>query len=371
MKIVYCIPGVFASGGTERVVINKANYLVNQGYEVIIITTDQNGRAPFFALDKRVIHYDLGINYFLNAKRNPLYKIFYFVWNRILHKCKLRELLLTLKADVVVSMYMNEMSILPEINDGSKKILEFHFSRPFFKINRRSGMMGLMDMIQNKLDIAHISKYEKFIVLTEEDKENWAELTNVHVIYNASSIKGIHSSDEGDVIAVGRLTYQKGFDRLIDVWAKVHTDRKLRIYGDGELREVLNAKIKSMCLEDRISIEMPTRDILSVYSNASLLVMTSLYEGLPMVMIEAQSCGLPVISFDFPCGPKDVINDGIDGYIICNGDVEAMAEKITKLMNDDSIRIEMGKNAKKNSARFDVDYIMSQWCELFNDINVS
>lgn len=373
MKIVYCIPGIFASAGTERVIINKANYLVNHGYDVIIITTDQDKRPSFFSLDQRVVHYDLGINYFKNAKRKFLMKMFHFIRNRIIHKQRLQKLLLTLKADIVISVYMNEMSILPKINDHSRKILEFHFSRPYLKLNRRSGIKGLIDIVQNKLDVAIIKKYDKFIVLTEEDKGNWLELPNVQVISNASSIIGFASlqkSKKGDVIAVGRLTYQKGFDRLIEAWSKVKSDCQLKIYGDGELKEQLNAKIKALHLEERISIENPTRNIQRVYLDAALLVMTSLYEGLPMVMIEAQSCGLPVVSFDFPCGPRDVINNGVDGYIIPDGDVECMAAKITELMNNDSLRLEMGKNAKTNSLRFDEDYIMRQWCELFSDSKI-
>lgn len=368
MKVVYCIPGIYAAGGTERVVINKANYLSSKGYDVIIITTDQNNRGVFFKLDKRVKHFDLKINYYKNSTRSLLIKLYYFFCNRILHRIRLRELLLYLKADVVISIFMNEMSILPYINDGSKKILEFHFSRPFFKINRKPGLIGVIHSIQERLDISIIKKYDKFVVLTEEDKLNWQELSNLSVIPNASSIEGEVAVHDGDVIAVGRLTAQKGFNRLIDVWSRVGVERTLKIYGAGELHEDLEKQIKALHLDKKVFLEEPTSNMQKVYSESSLLVMTSFYEGLPMVMLEAQSFGLPIVSFDFPCGPKDVIDDGKDGYIIRDGDVSAMAEKITELLQNDDMRVSMGINAKNKSVRYKQDKIMQQWCDLFDEI---
>lgn len=370
MRIVYCIPAIYASGGTERVVINKANYLVDAGYEVAIITTDQDGRQPFFDLDKRVKHYDIGINYYKNANRNLINKFYYYIRNRRIHRKRLEDLLQALQADIAVSLYMNEMSLLPYINDGSKKILEFHFSRPFFRINRRGGLKGLVDLLQEKKDISHIRRYDRFVVLTEEDKLNWPELNNVIVIHNASSLEGIHALNnrQEDVIAVGRYTRQKGFERLIDVWEKVATKVNLRIYGDGELKESLKEKIKDKKLDDRIILEPPTKDIKRVYENSALLVMTSLYEGLPMVMIEAQSCGVPIVSFDFPCGPKDIINNGIDGFLVPDGDLDSMALKIEELLRNDDLRATMGRCAKQNSSRFNLALIMNQWCELYSSI---
>lgn len=367
-RVVYCIPSLFAAGGTERVVINKANYLVAAGYDVVIVTTDQDGRVPFFHIDDRIIRYDLGINYYKNSKRTLGKKLFYYVYNRIVHKIRLRKLLKKLCSHVVISLYMNEMSILPYIKDGSKKILEFHFSRPFFTLNKRSGIKGLVEKFQQRLDISHIRKYDRFVVLSEEDKRNWSECDNISVIYNASSVSSERLCDGGDVIAVGRLTKQKGFHRLVDVWAMVPPPFKLRIFGDGELREDLLNEIRRRNLSDRIFIEKPVQDIKTVYENSSILVMTSVFEGLPMVMIEAQSCGLPVVAFDFPCGPLDVINDGEDGFIIPNGDIDLMAKRITTLLCDAELRRAMSFNAKKNSLRFDSDIIMKKWITLFGDI---
>lgn len=368
MKIVYCIPGIYASAGTERVVINKANYLVAKGYEVTIITTDQDERKTFFSLDDRVRHYDLRINYFKSRGQCFLKKFFLLLRNRRQHQKRLETLLLKLQADVVISLFGNEMGFLPYMKDGSKKLLEFHFCRPFKDFTRRRGFMGIVDSLLNRIDISYIKKYDKFVVLTEEDKANWPELSNICVIYNASSISHKPTRHNGDVIAVGRYTAQKGFERLIDVWGKVKTDKLLRIYGDGELKDFLKKKISDLNLANRVFLEAPTSNMLEVYSKASVLVMTSLYEGLPMVMIEAQSCGIPVVSFDFPCGPKDVIDDGVNGFIISNGSIDIMARRIQWLIDNDDERFAMGENAKKSSLRFDKDRIMHQWCELFENL---
>lgn len=192
------------------------------------------------------------------------------------------------------------------------------------------------------------------------------------VIPNAAMLVGNKYSDvtEKRVIAVGRLDYQKGFDRLIKAWKMVQrsgrfNDWKLDIFGQGEWKDMLNSMINDYGIAGTASIYAPTKQIGDEYAKSSMLVMSSNYEGFPMVMIEAMACGLPVVSFDFKCGPKDIIDDGKNGIIVHDGDIEGLANAMMKLMDNLTLRRTMSENAKKVVDTYSEENVMKQWLDLF------
>ena len=168
---------------------------------------------------------------------------------------------------------------------------------------------------------------------------------------------------------MGRISYQKGFDLLFKIWSilnKKHTDCKLWIYGSGELQDALELLISKLHLTKTIKIFSPTKQIGSIYLQGSILLMSSRYEGLPMVLLEAHSYGLPVVSFECKCGPKDVIQDGINGFLIPNNNLELFADKIMLLIENQSMREQMGKAAYQSAQLYTEEKIMSRWIDLFN-----
>lgn len=170
------------------------------------------------------------------------------------------------------------------------------------------------------------------------------------------------------IVAVGRLVEQKGYDRLIAAWNLIALqlpDWKLQIYGEGELYDELLEMVESYKLLDSVEINAPVRDIHLVYQSSAILVMSSRYEGLSMVLIEAMNYGLPVIAFSSPCGPKDIISDGIDGFLVPDGDIHLLAEKILLLAQNKKLRIQMGKSALIKAQVFSFDKIMKEWEKLF------
>ena len=373
MRLVYCIAGTYNSGGMERVLANKANYLVNVGYDISIITTEQRGRKSFFRFDNRIKFYDLGINYEENNNTSFWNKAIHYPSKQLRHKKALSSLLKEIKADVVVSMFCNEAAFLPNIDDGSKKVLEIHFSRYKRLQYARKGLWRLADLIRSHNDLKIAKRYDKFVVLTNEDMSYWGHLTNICVIPNARSFtfdKPASLSGK-DVIAIGRLNFQKGYDRLIKAWhkvvLKVH-DARLSIYGDGDLTYEIQCLINNLNLNKSVSLRKAQSDIKEVYLNASLLVLSSHYEGLPMVLLEAQAAGLPIVSFACKCGPRDVVSDGNSGFLVENGDIEALADRIIKVLNDNELRAKMGAEAYANSLSFDESIIMQKWMDLFNSI---
>lgn len=373
MKIVYTIAATYNSGGMERVLANKANWLVRNGYKISILTTDQKARNSFFELDPEIKVYDLGINYEENNGKSFLNKLIHYPFKQWRHKKALQRLLPELKADVVVSMFCNDASILPKIKDGSRKVLEIHFSR-FKRLQYgRKGIWKLADELRSRNDLRVVSKFDKFVVLTEEDKGYWGELANITVIPNARSFEVEKPAElnEKKVIAVGRYCYQKALDKLVDAWSivcKAVDDWKLHLVGDGEDREQLMTQIEELGLTDKVVLGRAETDMKSVYYNASILALSSRYEGLPMVLLEAQAAGVPVVSFECKCGPKDVLTDGVDGVLVREGDVDGLAKEILRLINDSRLRKQMGTAAYKNSERFSEEKVMMQWVELFEDV---
>lgn len=376
MKIIYCHCNVHNPGGMERVLLNKVTYLVERlGWEVVVITTDQKGREPFYAFPQQVRMIDLGINYTDDNGKNPWSKIAGYLWRKNLHKKRLTEVLMREKADVVVSLFPSESSFLPEINDGSKKILELHFNK-FFRLQyNRSGLLGLIDRWRTREDDRLVRKFDKFVVLSNEDCGYWGDLSNIEVIPNAALISGSDyaTTESKRVIAVGRLDYQKSFDRLIEAWSLVHqtdkySDWHLDIFGQGEWRDMLQQMIDERGLQDRVTLNKPTKDIAKEYASSSMLVMSSHYEGFPMVMIEAMACGLPVVTFDYKCGPRDIIDHEINGLLVKDGDIEGLAKAMISMMRDDAARKRMGENAKKVVETYSEEVVMKQWIELFNTL---
>lgn len=376
MKLIYCICSLQNPGGMERVLLNKVTYLTGRlHWDVTVVTTDQKGRPAFYPFPDAVKMVDLGINYTDDNGKHPLLKIAGYLQRRRRHRKLLTKLLMKERADIVVSLYPSESSFIPDIKDGSKKVLELHFCK-FFRLQYgRSGLLGLIDRWRTRQDEKIVGKFDKFVVLTNEDKGYWGQLPNIEVIPNAAMHIGNKYSDSTAhrIIAVGRLDYQKGFDRLIEAWAliqkhKKYKDWNLDIFGQGEWHDMLQQMIERHGLQDNTHINRPTRDIGTEYAKSSLLVMSSNYEGFPMVMIEAMACGLPVVSFDFKCGPKDIIKDSINGLLVPNGNIDALAQAMMKIMDNDTYRKELSLNARQVVSTYSEDTVMAKWISLFNSL---
>jgi glycosyltransferase involved in cell wall biosynthesis len=357
----------------ERVLANKANYLAEKGYEVVIITTDQKNRMPFFPLSPRIRCYDLDINYAENNDHGFLDKVLHYPSKQRKHKKRLTKILNDLQADITVSMFCNDVSFIWKIKDGSKKVLEIHFSR-FKRLQYgRNGVWKWVDAFRNRTDFWMVGRFDKFVVLTHEDQEYWGDLPNMEIIPNAKNEWGDHVAalENKQVVAVGRYDYQKGFDMLIESWLLVHEhfpEWKLKIIGDGKLRETLKTLINKHHLGAVVELKKSVSNILPEYLEASLLVLSSRYEGLPMVLLEAMSVGLPVVAFECKCGPRDIIAHGTDGLLVPMGNVDGLAVAIMGMLADINLRKKMGQVAKIHSERFSEVAVMRRWMQLFDEL---
>lgn len=375
MKLIYTIAGTYRAAGMEKVLADKSAWLCSHGYEILVVTTEQKGRPSAFVMDPSIRIVDLDIGYEDNNGGSLLSKMVYYPFKQFKHRKRLSSLLYKEKADIVVSMFCNDESFLPKIKDGSKKVLEIHFSRFKRQQYGRKGLWALVDKLRSSLDLKHIALFDRFVVLTDEDKTYWGNLPNITVIKNSIEGKAQKPSllDSKTVVAVGRLSYQKSIDRLLWAWKEVcdvipSHGWNLRIVGDGEERDSLEKLVDTLGIRNTVTFSGVVKDMDSVYDNASILALSSRYEGLPMVLLEAQAHGIPTVSFACKCGPRDVITDGVNGLLVAEGDIKSLSKALCTLIQSPDKLKAMGKAAYEDSVKWSRDTIMRQWDALFHAI---
>lgn len=376
-RIAYCIPSLDHSGGMERVLTTKANYLADYlGYDVNIIITDDKGTKPYFYLSDKVnvIQLDINID---NLWQYPIWKQLYLYHQKMKeYKRRLDICLRHLRPDITISLLRREINFLSDIKDGSAKVGEIHFGRYKYREANFSYLPSFANKWITKIWMAQLDKkvirLDRFVVLTHEDACYWNGLKHIDVIPNPITISNGALSDntEKRAIAVGRYTFQKGFDLLIKAWQivnKQHPDWELHIYGSGDNQKYANIA-DSLGLKDIVVCHGAVNNIRDEYLNSSIFILSSRFEGFGLVLAEAMSVGLSSVAFACPCGPRDIIRNGEDGILCKNGNIQELADGICRLIKDQQFRKQIGRNASVNIQRFKLDNIMQQWDRLFKEL---
>ena len=377
LKIVYCTPALYMAGGVERVLTLKANYMTDVlGYDITIILTEGKDKPLFYPLSKKIKVINLDIDFEALWTCSFFKKIFVYLQKQRIFKKRLTEELIRLKADITVSLLRREINFINDIKDGSRKIGELHVNRANYR-NFEAGDTNIVKRLFAKYWmhnlVSHLKRLDRFVVLTEEDKASWTELSNVEVIPDplAFDIDQVSPLTNKRVIAVGRYVYQKGFDLLLHAWKLIeqqHPDWELAIYGMGD-RTPYEQIIEELQIDrTRCHLNGSTSNIKAEYLNSSLFVFSSRFEGFGMVLIEAMACGLPVISYDCPCGPKDIVRHNEDGLLVPSGSIGSLAKAMGKMMCDVNLRQQMAKAAVKNVQRYKLDSVCQHWHSLFESI---
>lgn len=373
MKIIYCLKSTFNSGGMERIVIAKANHFAQMGNKVWIVTTDQKGQNPFFFIENTISTPDLNINYD-DIEHLPFFKKLILRQIKIVrHKNELQTLINNIKPDIIISTFGNEISFLHKLKTQAKKIAEIHFSGNYRLLLNQNRLRRLANKWLTYRFKQNVKHYDAFVCLTKEDKRNWEGVKNLYVIPNFINSKSDHPAilENKSVISVGRLNYQKGYDRLVEAWkhvAEQYPDWTLQIYGSGELKEELENQIRLYGLQSSILINPPTNDIYNRLMASSIYVLSSRYEGLPMVLLEAMACGLPIVSFDCQCGPKDLLANKNAGILIPKGDIDGLSKAIISLISNKDKRQSMGISSYSEADKYLFNNIINRWVSLFESL---
>jgi len=376
-KIVYCTPSLYMAGGVERVLTLKANYFAEvYGYDITIVTTDGKEKGCFFPLSQKVKIVNLEINFEEMWHHSFIKRLSLYIPKVRLFKKKLTEELNRTKPDITISLLRREINFLTEIHDGSKKIGEIHINRAHYRNftpNRTNPFKAFFAKYWMYGLVKKIKKLDRFVVLTEYDRQAWQDIPRVDVIPNPLPFfpELSNAPRRKRVIAVGRYFDEKGYDLLLKAWAIVEKrcdDWELVIYGDGN-KSYYERIASSLNLDkNRCRLYDSIHEVQKEYLDSSIFVCTSRFEGFGMGIIEAMACGLPVVAFDCLWGPRSIISNGEDGLLVENGNVTKYAETILKLIKTPGKLKTMGSNAHRNVCRFNIDDIALKWKLLFDEV---
>ena len=377
LKIVYLTPALYMAGGVERVLTLKANYFAEHfGYDISIILTEGKDKPLFYPLSEKVRIINLNIGFEELWTCSFLKKIVVYLKKQRQYRKMVEQELMRLRPDITISLLRREINFLTSIKDGSKKIGELHVNRANYR-NYNTEKVGLIKHLFARWWsyslLQKLRKLDRLVVLTEKDREAWTELDNVVALPDPLPFvpSSVSLLSKKRVVAIARYSHEKGIDLLLKAWAiaeKKVEDWQLEIFGDGD-KTSFEQLIDTLGIDrTRCWLNGRTDDVEQEYLNSSLFVLSSRFEGFGMVIVEAMACGLPVVAFDCPWGPRSIISDGEDGLLVENGNVEALADALSRLMGDEVLRQSMAEKAIVNVKRFEIETIANQWLHVFNNV---
>lgn len=350
MKICFFSGNIARTGGTERVSLLIANGLAQREYDVSILSMEAGGKAGF-GIDENI---SLSSLHMENEKGFLKRKIAPYI--RLLKYLKKEKPDVFINIDVILCLYSLPLKCFTK----TKMIAWEHF-------NYRSNN-GVKNRDRARVLAAKLA--DQIVVLTKADLEEYKKYLKIRhsidYIYNPAigeSISVDYAQKENVVIASGRLSYPKNFFELLQIWDNVwgdYKDWKLVICGNGEEEAELKKYVADKKIENVIFAGF-VRDVEEYYKKSKIMVMTSRFEGFPMVLLEGQKAGLPIIAYDCFTGPSEIIIDGVDGYLIKKNNRDDFISKLKKMMNSNELLQTFSKNAVNDARRFEIDKILDRW----------
>lgn len=376
MRIVYVFPHYAKKAGTERMLIEKMNWLAGQGHHVVAMSYEQGDHPFAFALSPRVERVDLNVRFFPLYRMPRIKRVLLSYLKRKTLKNALSTFLCEHKPDLVVCTTYTPFVIrmlgrlCPSMN--IPYVVESHvscFSNCLAYKYSHYRILYFLASLYDKWMLGNISRAKLLVALTNGDVSEWRRYTDkLFVIPNPLSYypKSVlsHLDCHHRILCVGRLHEQKGFDMLIDAFAMIADqcpEWTIDIFGEGSEKDLLEKRIARYNLEGRININSPTDYIYEEYQRSDFFVLSSRYEGFGLVLVEAMSCGIPCVAFNCKYGPEDIIEDGVDGLLVEGGNVRALAEKMLWMITHEKERLEMGKRARQSVARYRKEVVMKEW----------
>lgn len=357
-KICFFSGDITRGGGTERVAAMIANGLARQGkYKILFLSLVEQAPEPFFSLEPGIERYALGKKW---IQPGPGYLGVLPKLRRFLKK---QDISVLIDIDLVLDVLSVPMS-----KGLSTKVISWgHFS---FYFERESLYRRLIQDYSAK-------RSDYIITINQENREQYetvlARTERIRTIYNPVEEPGVRPEGgrEKWILSVGRMETIKGIDHLLDAAAVLlpkHRDWKWIAAGDGSQMSELLEKRRALGLEEQVDFPGRVEHVEEYYRKASVFALTSRSEGLPMCLLEAKTYGLPCVSFDIHTGPREIIRDGLDGFLAAPYDCEELAGKLELLMNDTRLRERFSENAGGNLDKFRMEDILAAWNEVIEEL---
>ena len=362
MKLLYITPKINDEGGVQKVLSIRTNYFIEKfDYKIDILTQNYGNKNLFFDFNKKIGLYDILLT------GNKISKV-------INYRKALKRYIHDLQPDfIIVCDFGLKAFLIPFIITTKIPIVfEVHGSLYNEPVGFKKNIIGdFFRKIKYSFRKYAARKFEYFIALSQESLQEWHNnkgfVINNPIVFNENTFNSLQNKK---VITIARHSFEKGLDRLLPIWqivAQKHPDWQLDIYGKNEPEIGLEKLAEQLEISHFVNFLEPIKNINDKYLDASIYAMTSRSEAFPMVLLEAQSFGLPIVAFDCPIGPRSIINDKIDGFLIPDGDSQLFADKLSALIQNENLRIAMGQNAKKNVEKYDIYAIMQTWNNFFAD----
>lgn len=366
-KIIFCVRNMKMVGGKERAVANLANALTTL-YDISILNLEGNEES-FYPLKNQVRLFTLNILSFLGSGKNIYTAYLFFKGVKALAQFIKRE-----KPSILIGndFLINIMLVIAKYRARSKvKIIGWeHISLEEPIISARKQLQRLRDFFYKKL--------EALVVITKSDAD-FCDRTGIKAFLishpKSFTFDGTVDYAHKNILTIARLSYQKGLDLYLQLIASLkHNMNGWMFTLVAKEDDIKMAELEKMIAQydvgSYINIQTPHSNVIDFYKQASIYLLTSRYEGLPLTLIEAQTCGLPCVSFDCKTGPSDIITQNVDGFIIPPFRITEMAEKLSMLMQSEELRERMGKDAQKASERYDEAPIIASWYQLIDHLTI-
>ena len=356
MKLLYITPKINDEGGVQKVLSVRTNYFIEKfNYEIDILTQNSGNQNLFFNFNKKIGFYDMILT------GNKISKIVNYR-NEILKQIAISKpdfVIICdfgLKAFLIPFLFQTKIPIIFEAHGSI-------YNEPIAIKN--SFTTNILRKIKYEFRSFSAKQFDYFVALSQESLSEWNNKNGIVIPNPIENISDkIALLDNKKIIVVARHSYEKGIDRLSPIWnivSKKHPDWQLNIYGKGDE----NLEFNHLSNKKNINFLEPVKNINDKYLESSICLMTSRSEAFPLVLLEAMSCGLPIIAYDCPIGPRAIIQNNENGFLIPDGNINLFAEKLSELIDNENLRKTIGQQAKISIEKYNIDTIMQTWNELF------
>jgi glycosyltransferase involved in cell wall biosynthesis len=383
-RVLILLMSAWGMGGTIRAAHNMAGHLAARGYDVEIGSIFRLRGEPFFGSFPEGVKVTAVDDHREEATPRvlrPVRRLLRRFHSVMAHPRDAQNEWWNLWVDIKLARLLRRRTGILVTTRPSLNLISAQYANPaLIKVGLEQINLDTWNKILQKAMARQYRKLDVLVALTAGDVANYNRLLDgdLRLAQIPNTVHAMGGPDPDlatkTLIAAGRLTSQKGFDFLIPAFAKVadqHPDWTLKICGKGKDRDALKQMIAELGLKGRVKLAGPAQDMGAAFAEASIFVLSSRYEGFPLILIEAMSKGLAVVSFDCPTGPSDIIDDHRNGILVPHKDIDALAEGMRQLMADEQLRRSVAAAATETAREYEIESIGPRWVELFESLTAS